>query len=290
MQIYAHRAGRGLAAENTLFACQKCLQHPIDFIDFDIGMTQDGVLVVTHDLELNPDLTRDRDGNFITQPIPISKLNFSQLADYNVGLINPLSKYCSYFPEQQKVAYASIPSLRDAIHTVQERNPSVNFQIEIKTDPKRPHLTVSIDAFSEALIALLNDLEIISMTEVQAFDFRCLLSLMKRNSAIKTTFLTLNGVEETEAHLGSAGYALKDFNHSITRMIKDLGGHCWSPFQMDLTKKQFQDAKSLDLKVVPWGYPEKEGTEFNITQIKQMMNWGIDGIITDRPDKLLKLL
>ena len=54
-QIYAHRGARGLMPEQTLPAYVAALRLGADYVDMDIGMTKDGVLVITHDLTLNPD-------------------------------------------------------------------------------------------------------------------------------------------------------------------------------------------------------------------------------------------
>src|SRR5262249_18591423 len=133
MLVYAHRAGRGLASENTLYACQKVLQYPIDFIDLDIGMTKDGLLVATHDKNLNCDITRDARGKYITDSIPVHSLTHQELSTYNVGKINPESKYASFFPDQQSIPHAKIPLLQEAIDYVQSVvKGGVSFQIEMK--------------------------------------------------------------------------------------------------------------------------------------------------------------
>jgi glycerophosphoryl diester phosphodiesterase len=59
---------------------------------------------------------------------------------------------------------------------------------------------------------------------------------------------------------------------------------------MDLTKSDLDEAHRLGLKVVVWGWPEKEGTEFNYALIEKMIDWGVDGFITDRPDILRGIL
>ena len=59
---------------------------------------------------------------------------------------------------------------------------------------------------------------------------------------------------------------------------------------MDLTKGDLDEAHRLGLKVVAWGWPELEGTEFNYAQIDKLLDWGVDGIITDRPDILRGIL
>ncbi len=290
LQIYAHRAGRGLAAENTLFACATTLQHQIDWIDFDIVMTKDEEWVVTHDLELNPDTTRDSSGEFISERLPLSSLNYSQLIHYNVGGINPRSEYFTYFPDQKRIDYAPIPRLAEAISFVTTYNPAVRFQIEIKTDLEKRQLTPSPEMLAKTLSDLLKKLNIVAKCEVQSFDYRCLYALKNENQEIKTTFLTPPFEEKRYVSLLQAEYSLNGFDQSLLKMIHRLGGACWGPYQMDLDTRAIEEARKWGLKIVPWGYPEKEGTEFNMAQIQRLIEWGVDGIITDRPDKLHHLL
>jgi glycerophosphoryl diester phosphodiesterase len=110
-QIYAHRAGRGLMPEQTLPAYVAALRLGVDYVDMDIGMTKDGVLVITHDLTLHPDLTRDQNGQWITDRIPISRLTLSELRNYDVGRLKPGTQYASYFPYQRSVDLTPIPTL-----------------------------------------------------------------------------------------------------------------------------------------------------------------------------------
>ena len=264
MQVYAHRAGRGLAPENTLYACEIALRHEVDFIDFDIGMTKDGKLVVTHDSVLNPAITRNFEGKFITDPLPIYALTYQELTAFNVGQINPETTYASYFPYQQQMKHAHIPLLAEAIDLCRSiAGDRIGFQIEIKTDPTQPQLTASPARFAKALSDFLKDYSLLDQTEVQAFDYRCLLSLQKNNSKIKTSYLTPAEPESMYSPIWTAGYAVSCYENSILKMIKALGGSCWCPFQGDVTKEKIVEAKQLGLKIVPWGYPEKEGSEFN---------------------------
>jgi len=63
--IYGHRGARGLAPENTLPGFQVALKHHVDYVDIDVVLTKDGVLVAHHGLTLNPDVTRDARGNWV---------------------------------------------------------------------------------------------------------------------------------------------------------------------------------------------------------------------------------
>ena len=55
--LQGHRGARGLAPENTIEAFAAALSIGVSTLEFDLGMTRDGVLVVHHDVWLNPDTT-----------------------------------------------------------------------------------------------------------------------------------------------------------------------------------------------------------------------------------------
>ena len=264
MEIYAHRSGRGIIAEHTLEGVCHCLELGVHYIDFDVVMTQDGVLVVTHDVTLNPDLTRDETGAFITEEIPIHSLTFAELQRFNVGKLNPDSDYADYFPEQKEVQKGTIPSLREVIAYIKPHD-DVGFQIEIKTDPE---LTPTPEIFAAALNNLLIELNVVDRTEVQSLDIACLTHIKALNPAIKTSFVTEADATTISAH----------------------GCDCWSLYEMHATEEKIKAAQRAGLKVIAWGYPEWEGTEYNEAQMHQLIEWKVDGIITDRPDKLRELL
>ena len=293
-QIYAHRAGRGLVPEQTMPAYFAALRLGVDYVDMDISMTKDGVLVITHDLTLNPDLTRDKNGEWIKDQIPIKYLTLKELQKYDVGRLKPGTKYASYFPHQKPVDFTAIPILKEVVQFVKKvAGDKVGFQIEIKNDPTKPEMTVSPKEFAVVLYKLMKDEEIIDCTEVQAFDWRCLVELNKLDKNIKTAYLsdhTTILMDDTEKGIWTAGLLPKDYGYSLPKMVNHLGGYCWEPFEMDLTKESFDEAHRLGLKVVSWGWPEQEDTEFNYEQVEKLIDWGVDGIITDRPDILRGVL
>ncbi len=253
--IYAHRAARGLAPENTLEGCELCLELPVDVIDLDICTTKEGVIVATHDPDLNPDLTRGPDGRFLTTSLSVSALTFRELQQFNVGKIDPRSSYAAYFPDQKGLEIARIPSLKQVLGLL--KNHDVCLQLEIK---------VHSQTMVESLYSLLKETDFIERTQVQSFDFDSLRALQKLDGSIQTSYVTEGPFSPQKVH------ALK--------------GKCWSPFEMDVTKELVDEAHALNLKVIPWGYPEKVGTDYHQNQIELLIKWGVDGIITDRPDKL----
>ena len=87
-QICAHRGERGLSPENTLTGFKKALSYNIDCIDMDVVLTKDKIPVVYHDLRLNPDTTRDKQGRWVSNLLAIKDLTYEELRQYNVGKIN----------------------------------------------------------------------------------------------------------------------------------------------------------------------------------------------------------
>src|SRR5438046_5040379 len=100
--LEGHRSTRGLAPENTLAAFRRALQIGVSTIETDMAVTKDGVIVISHEPFLNPDLVRGPDGRWLAAPgPPIHAMALSELRRYDVGRMNPASKYAQQFPEQQ---------------------------------------------------------------------------------------------------------------------------------------------------------------------------------------------
>ena len=77
--LQGHRGARGLAPENTLAGFRKALEIGVSTLELDLAMTRDGVLVVSHDPVLNPDVVRGPDGRWLAAPGPV--LNTLTLAE-----------------------------------------------------------------------------------------------------------------------------------------------------------------------------------------------------------------
>lgn len=293
IQTYAHRASRGLLPEQTMPAYIETLRLGTDYVDMDLGMTKDGVLVITHDLGLNPNLTRDKDDNWITEAIPINSLTLKELQTYNVGKLKPGTEYGSFFPYQHSVD-TKIPTLKSVVEYVKSKaGKNVGFQFEIKNDPTKPNMTPSPKEFASAIYKLMKEEDIIDITEIQSFDWRPLIELKKLDSSIKIAALSDHTTEvmtDDEPGTWMAGMKPKDYNYSLPQMVKALGADCWEPFEGDLTKNDLDEARKLGLKVVVWGWPEVERSEFDYQAVQKMIDWKVDGIITDRPDILRGLL
>jgi len=293
IKIYGHRGARGLSPENTIPAYKTGLAIGIDVVDMDVGITKDGVVVVTHNYALNPDITRDPNGKWIPKDkkILIKDLTFAQLKKYDVGRLNPNNEYGDSFPNQHSVDGTHISSLAQVIeYTKKTSGDKIGFQVEAKTDPAHPNWTITPEKFAEAIVNVLKQEKVNDRTELQAFDWRVLLAAQKLDPKLATAYLTDHGIaanmtspDPEIAGLWSAGYLLKDFDNSIPKMIAKLGGKIWGPETQQLTKKLVDEAHSYGLKVVTW-------TADTPKVIERMISYGVDGIISDRPDLVRGLM
>src|SRR5262245_65828837 len=97
--LQGHRGARGLRPENTLAAFRYALGLGVTTLELDCGVTKDGVVVVSHDSLLNPDITRGPDGQYLAKAGPaIVDLTYEELQKYDVGRLRAGSDYASGFP------------------------------------------------------------------------------------------------------------------------------------------------------------------------------------------------
>ncbi|MFQ5954576.1 MAG: glycerophosphodiester phosphodiesterase family protein, partial [Kiloniellales bacterium] len=134
VEIQGHRGARGLAPENTLAGFALALSIGVTTLELDVGVTADGVVVVAHDPRLNPALARTADGSWLAAPgPPLSSLTLAELRRYDVGRIDPQSRYARRFPDQRPVDGARIPMLAEVVALSRKAgNHTVRFNIETK--------------------------------------------------------------------------------------------------------------------------------------------------------------
>jgi glycerophosphoryl diester phosphodiesterase len=280
--LQGHRGARGLAPENTLPAFAAALALGVTTLELDVGVTRDGVVVVHHDTTLNPDITRGPDGRWLEARGPsISSLTYKDLIQYDVGRLRPDTKYAAAFPEQKPADGTRIPRLADVFAVVRRaRNDSVRFNIETKLSPLAPAETLPPEPFARVLIEEIRFAGMTDRATIQSFDWRTLQVVQREAPEIATVYLTsprtLAPVEGKPSPW-LAGIDPAAHGGSVPKMVKAAGGAIWSPNVGFLDAQKMAEARSLGVKVVVWTVNEPE-------QIRRMLDLGVDGIISDRPD------
>ncbi|MGH8661088.1 MAG: glycerophosphodiester phosphodiesterase [Burkholderiales bacterium] len=287
LDIQGHRGARGLAPENTLPAFARALAIGVTTLELDCAITKDGVVVVSHNPAFNPDITRGPDGKWLAENGPaIWSLTYQDSQRYDVGRINPGSAYARRWPEQRPVDGTHIPRLADLFALVRKSgNESVRFNIETKISPLEPELATTPDDFARKLIAAIRAGGMEYRAAIQSFDWRTLQVVQKEAPGIPTVYLTvekgfMDSIQRDKpSSPWTAGFHVIRYGGSIPRMVEAAGGAVWSPYHAETTRKQVKEAQSLGLKVVVW-------TVNNPADMRRMIEWGVDGIISDRPDLL----
>ena len=182
--LQGHRGTRGLAPENTLAAFRTALDLGVTTLETDLAVTKDDVLVISHDPMLNPDLVRGPDGKWIgAAGPPIRSLSLAELKRFDIGRLNPASKYAQQFPEQKPVDGERFPTLAEFFATA---GPDVRFNIEIKTDPAKPDLTVDPVRFAQLAVEAIRLGKAGGRSTIQSFDWRGLIEARRLAPEIAT--------------------------------------------------------------------------------------------------------
>jgi glycerophosphoryl diester phosphodiesterase len=288
IDIIGHRGAAGLAPENTLTAFARGCEEGVDAVELDVLLTADRNIVVHHDYFLKPEITRTPDGKWLKRAGPmIRELTLEKLKAFDVGRLKPGTRYSRRYPAQQPADGERIPTLDDVIELAKEKcDSATQLWIEIKTNPEKPDLTPAPETVAAAVIQLLRAQNITGRTRILSFDWRVLVHIQKIEPEIPAVYLSLEGRNLNNIQAGRpgaspwmAGLDIEDFGGSIPRAVKAAGGRCWAPYYKHLTYDLLEEAHNLGIQVFVWT-PDRR------SDMARLIEMGVDGIITNRPDIL----
>ena len=261
MDIQGHRGARGHLPENTLPSFALAQEFGCDTVELDVGVTKDGVVVVHHDRRLNPDVARGPDGQWVAAPAPLLRsLTYLELEKYDVGRIRPGSEYAQRFPHQRPLDGTRIPTLADLF---EHAGPAMRFNIEVKSLAKFPDDTLPPEPFARAVIAEVRKAKVESRCTIQSFDFRVVKAVEREAPDIPTAYLTEGPDSDPAAVLAA-------------------GAKTWAPDFTALTPAALAAARAGKLRIVTWTVNEP-------ADIRRMIDAGVDGIISDYPDRVIEI-
>lgn len=289
IEIQGHRGARGLAPENTLPAFAIALTHGVDNLEIDLQMTKDGHLIIAHDPVLKSYIARGPDGNWVSDPGPvILQMTLDETRRYDVGRLNPKSKYGQTYPEQKPVDGTRMPTFDEFMALVRKSGAGdrMRFNIEIKLDPRMPELSATAEQYAEATVRAIRDAEIAGRSTVISFNWATTATVSKLAPEIATGLITFEASSPNEnMQRGQPGASPWLNGHdvdayaSVPQMVKAAGGKVWVPFWRNVTPELVKEAHDLGLKVNVWTVNDKPTME-------KMIDFGVDGITTDYPDRL----
>jgi len=284
--LEGHRGTRGLMPENTLAAFNRAIAIGVTTLETDIAVTRDGVLVISHDPFLNPDVVRGPDGRWLAaKGPPIHALTLAELQRYDIGRLDPESKYAQQFPQQTAVDGQRFPTLAEVFALVRAAPQPVRLNLETKITPTSAGETVDATTFARLVVDAIRGAQMTSRATIQSFDWRTLVESKRLAPEIETACLTIETPNFDTVQSKSdkpspwlAGLLLSKVGNSLPRLVKAAGCAIWSPFWRNASPALVAEAHALGLKVLPW-------TVNDPVDIAAQIEAGADGIITDYPDR-----
>jgi glycerophosphoryl diester phosphodiesterase len=257
--IEGHRGCRGLLPENTIPAFEKALELGVTTLEMDLVISKDRQVVVSHEPYFNHEIATTPDKKHLTPEVEkkhnLFDLTFGEIQHYDVGL-----KIHPRFPSQKKIPTTK-PLFQTVIDLAEKRNPTIQYNVEVKSTPEGDGLFhPNINEFCDLVCQLIITNKIEIRTIVQSFDLRALQYIKQKYPQIQLSLLIENELSP-------------EFN------IKILGftPHVYSPDFHLVNQEVVALGKSLHMKIIPW-------TANTAADIQNLIDLGVDGIITDYPD------
>ena len=266
IDVQGHRGCRGLMPENTLPAFQKAIDLGVNTLELDLVISKDKKVVVSHDPFMNHDIALDPSGNQISKSEEKSynlyTMTYDSIKMYDCG-----SKEHPRFPNQKKLKVHK-PLLSEVIDLAEEQTQhNIQYNIEIKSLPIWDNVfTPNVQEFVALVLEVINKKGISNRVTLQSFDVRTLEEIKKNAPQIKTSLL----VDEFES-----------INDKLNQL--SFKPEIISPYFKLIDASIVKELHDEGYKVIPWTLNEQK-------DIKAMIDFHVDGIISDYPDLVLQLL
>lgn len=300
--LQAHRGGMGLMSEGTLNAFANALELGVGTLELDTQLTEDGQVVVTHDRQIQSRNCADTEPAFPEDPeFPyvgryIKDLSFDQVKTLDCG-----SRQLHGYPEQSTVPGARMPLLSEVLALVGEYQADVGLNIETKVEAGAPEETAPRTEFVRSVLAVIAESGLQDQVMIQSFDWGALMLVRELAPEIPIIALT-NGQSflrcgESGASPWLGGIDIDEFNCDVVAAVSSFGAFALSPvhgtpqdgrigepdYEPFVTRQMVSDAHARGMKIIPWTVDDKETMEY-------LIGLGVDGIITNYPDRLRQVM
>ncbi len=261
-----HRGARGLLPENTIPAFLKALEFPVKTLELDVVVSKDNEVIISHEPWFSQHICSKLNGSPITpleeKDLLIRNMTYEEIKSFDCG-----SRGNERFPEQQKINVYK-PSLADMVKAAEsycaENNRELPFyNIEIKSQPEYyDSLVPNPTAFVTLVLKEVNDLGIYKRSNLQSFDINILNEINRQDPKIPVAYL----IE-----------SLKSYEENLKQL--EFKPDIYSPYHIFVHKALVEEIHSQKMKLIPWTVNEVE-------RMKELIDLGVDGIITDYPNRI----
>jgi glycerophosphoryl diester phosphodiesterase len=275
IDLQGHRGARGLLPENTIPGFQRALELGVTTLEMDVVINAEGHVVLSHEPWMSAKICAHPDGRKVTEKeeknLRIYTMSDEQVAGYDCG-----SRGHPGFPRQQAMpltkpllseVFLAVASPSSALPSSALVQTSVRFNIEIKSRPDGDGVFhPEVGEFSQILYRVLKEYGVLDRTTVQSFDPRALEAMHSINPELSIALL-ISDSRDLEQNL-----ALLSFVPEI-----------YSPDYKLVNERLIRAAHARNIQVIPW-------TVNNADTMRELLSWGVDGLITDYPDLAVEVL
>ena len=262
-----HRGARGLLPENTIIAFERALEFPqVTTLELDLAVSKDQKLVVSHEPWMSALISSHPDGSVVTEDeekdLRIFDMTLAEVQGFDVG-----SRGNANFPDQAAQP-AVKPSLEAVVQAAEAKAQKLQrslpyYNIEIKSLPDWDDtFTPKPATFVALVVRELQRLNIAERSTVQSFDIRSLQELKKQAPKQRLAYLIAN-------------------RNSLEKNLELLGftPDIYSPYFLLCTPALVTSLREQNIRLIPWTVNETE-------EMERLIEMGVDGIITDYPDRI----
>ena len=300
--LQAHRGGIGLTVENTLASFDKAIRLGVSTLELDVQITQDGQAVVTHDRQVNGNKCQDTgpvtpgDPEYPYVGKYINTLTLAQVRTLDCG-----SKTLPDFPQQQASPGERMPLLSEVFDLVKAYGAhAVKLNVETKVEAGAPSETAPREQFVQVVDQEIRAADIAPQVTIQSFDWGSLMRMAQVDPRLPLVALTnydflQTGQPGKSPWLG--GLDIDDFGGDPIKAIDSFGASAFSPvhgfpqngkvtdsnYKPYVTKDMVDEAHASGIKVIPWTVDDE-------ATMNKLIDDGVDGLITNYPDRLRKVL
>lgn len=269
--IWAHRGGRSLAAENTLLALKRAYSAGAHGWETDVVLTRDGVPILLHDLNLLRTTNAICHSLFRDNPPALPwRFTLDEIKTLNAGIFprracgTPVTermlKEGPIGPASDDMA---VPTLAEGLRLSATLGLWVNIEIKDVSRAMTGPLTETIVS------------KVLSIVLEEGMSDRVVISSFNHDYLVQS--------KNIAPDIPTAALTRHDFKGDPVELTRAIGAQAWHPGYKKLTRTAVQHARASGCAVNPF--------TVNDSQImQQLLDWGVSGIVTDRPQDMYSLL
>lgn len=272
--LQGHRGCRGLMPENTVAAFKKALDLGVTTLELDVVISKDQQVVVSHEPYFNSAFSIKPDGKPVEKSeeksLNLYQMDYADIRRYDVG-----SNGNPAYPEQQKLKTYK-PLLSEVIEQAEayrksKNGPAFSYNIELKSEPSEYNKSQPEPAaFCNLVQAIIKKQLLPDRVTIQSFDFAMLKQWKKQ----------VDSGTYPKVRLA----ALVENLRSPEKNLEELGfkPDIFSPYYRLLTQDKIARLHEQGIRVIPWTVNQRD-------DMVRLKAWGVDGLITDYPDRAIGL-